>query len=142
VTTVDMSSFEEAEVALADRGICLDVSTIRNIAIRFSARAKAAQRSEWYKLVETVDGRRVVISTDGGRIRIRKNKRGPKTKKGRNRYSIEWREPKLLIIYVVDEEGRMERKFCPFIDGTMKGHDAVFGILRFYLGCWKNITPP
>ena len=116
------------------------MSTIRNIAIRFAARDKAAQRGEWYKFVETVDGRRVVILTDGSRIRIRKNKRGPKTKKGRNRYSTEWREPKLLIIYVVDEEGRMERKFCPFIDGTMKGPDAVFGILRFYLSKLKLST--
>ena len=128
-----MSSFEEAENALADRGICLDVSAIRNIAMRFSARAKAVQRSEQYEFGETADGRRVVISTDGGRIRIRQSKRGPKTKKGRNRYSTQWREPKLLIIYVVNEEGRMERKFCPFIDGTMKGPDAVFGMLRFYL---------
>ena len=97
LTTVAMSSFEEAEKALADRGICLDVSTIRSITIRFAARAKAAQRSESYEFVETVDGRRVVISTDGSRIRIRKNKRGPKTKKGRNRYSTDWREPKLLM---------------------------------------------
>ena len=29
LTTVVMSSFEEAETALADRGICLDISTIR-----------------------------------------------------------------------------------------------------------------
>ncbi len=133
LTTIAMSSFEEAEKALADRGICLDVSTIRTIAKRFAGRAKAAQRGESYEFGETVDGRRVVISTDGGRIRIRKNKRGPKTKKGRNRYSTDWREPKLLIIYVVNEEGRMERKFSPFIDGTMKGPDAVFGLLRFYL---------
>lgn len=140
LTTVAMSSFEEAEKALSDRGICLDVSTIKNITIRFAARAKAAQRSESYGFAETVDGRRVVISTDGGRIRIRKNKRGPKTKKGRNRYSTDWREPKLLIIYVVNEEGRMERKFCPFIDGTMKGPDAIFGLLRFYLSKLKLST--
>ena len=31
LTTVAMSSFEEAEKALTDRGICLDGSTIRNI---------------------------------------------------------------------------------------------------------------
>jgi len=140
LTTVAMSSFEEAENALADRGICLDVSAIRNIAMRFSARAKAVQRSEQYEFGETADGRRVVISTDGGRIRIRQSKRGPKTKKGRNRYSTQWREPKLLIIYVVNEEGRMERKFCPFIDGTMKGPDAVFGMLRFYLSKLKLRT--
>ena len=134
---VAMSSFEEAGMMLADRGICLDVSTIKNIAMRFAARAKAVQRNESYEFAESVDGRRVVISTDGGRIRIRKNKRGPKTKKGRNRYSTDWREPKLLIIYVVNDEGRMERKFCPFIDGTMKGPDAVFGLLRFYLSKLK-----
>ena len=91
--------------------------------MRFSARAKAVQRSEQYEFGETA----------GGRIRIRQSKRGPKTKKGRNRYSTQWREPKVLIIYVVNEEGRMERKFCPFINGTMKGPDAVFGMLRFYL---------
>jgi len=61
LSTVAMSSFEEAEKALADRGICLDVSAIRNIAMRFSARAKAAQRSEQYEFGETADGRRVVI---------------------------------------------------------------------------------
>ena len=98
------------------------------------------QGSELYELGETVNGRLVVISTDGGRIRIRKNKRGPKTKKGRNRYSTDWREPKLLIIYVVNNEGRMERKFSPFIDGAMKGPDAVFGLLRFYLSRLKLST--
>gem|GEM_PF-6725606 len=51
-----MSSFEEAETALADRGICLDVSTIRNITVRFAARSKAVQQSESYEFGETVDG--------------------------------------------------------------------------------------
>lgn len=133
LTTVAMSSMEESAKALADRGIKLDIDTIRRITIRFAERAKVAQRSQSYDFGETVAGRRVVISSDGGRIRIRKNKRGPKTKKGRTRYSTEWREPKLLIIYVVNEEGRMEREFCPFIDGTMKGPDAIFGLLKFYL---------
>lgn len=133
MATVSMSSFEESAKALADRGIDLDVDTIRRITIRFAERAKVAQRDQSYDFGESVDGRRVVISTDGGRIRIREKKRGPKTKKGRSRYSTEWREPKLLIIYVVNEAGRIERKFCPFIDGTMKGPDAVFGLLRYYL---------
>jgi hypothetical protein len=98
------------------------------------------QHSESYEFVETTEGCRVVISTDGGRIRIRKNKRGPKTEKGRNRYSTDWREPKLLIIYVVNDEGRMQRKFSPFIDGTMKGPDAIFALLRFYLSKLKLST--
>lgn len=78
-------------------------------------------------------GKRVVVSTDGGRTRIRKNKRGKKTKKGRRRYHTDWREPKLLVIYVVDEKGKILREFSPVIDGTLKGPDAVFRLLEFYL---------
>jgi len=47
---------------------------------------------------DTVAGRRVVISSDGGRILLRESKRGLKTKKGRQRYTGAWREPKVLGI--------------------------------------------
>jgi len=80
-----------------------------------------------------VAGRRVVISSDGGRMRLRENKRGPKTKKGRRRYTGAWREPKVLIVYVVDAEGKREARFAPVIDATLKGPDAVFALLRTYL---------
>jgi hypothetical protein len=73
---------------------------------------------------------RVVISTDGGRIRLRESKRGPKTNKGRRRYSGAWREPKVLIIYVVDAEGKREARFAPVINATLKGPDAVFALLH------------
>ena len=74
-----------------------------------------------------------MISTDGGRIRLRETKRGPKTKKGRRRYTGAWREPKVLLIYVVDAEGKREASFAPVIDATLKGPDAVFALLRTYL---------
>src|SRR5262252_7892392 len=82
---------------------------------------------------ETVAGRRVVISSDGGRLRLREPKRGPQTKKGRRRYTGAWREPKVLIVYVVDAEGKQESCFAPFIDATLQGPDAVFALLRIYL---------
>ena len=75
----------------------------------------------------------MVISTDGGRLRVRKDKRGKKTKKGRSRYHTDWREPKLLVIYVVDEKGRIAQEFAPVIDGTLQGPDEVFRLLEFYL---------
>jgi hypothetical protein len=75
----------------------------------------------------------VVISTDGGRLRVRKNKRGKKTKKGRSRYSTDWREPKLLVIYVVNEKGRIDQEFAPVLDGTPAGPDEVFRLLECYL---------
>jgi len=129
-----LSSFEEVEQVLADRGFEIDDKTIRAIAMSFAQRVKMAQNAdEEGSFVETLEGRRVVISTDGGRVRIRKYKRGRKTKKGRRRFKAEWREPKLLIIYTVDETGKRERAFIPIIDGTLKGPDAVFALLKYYL---------
>ncbi len=81
---------------------------------------------------ESVAGRRIVVSVDGGRLRVRRNKRGPKTKKGRHRYHTNWREPKLLIIYVIDDEGNMDHTWTPIIDGLLKDHgrapDAIFDL--------------
>ena len=120
-------------VDLLDRGVDLDIKTMRLIAYRYAARARLDHQIETTTFEDTVAGRRVVISSDGGRIRLREAKRGPKTKKGRRRYTGAWREPKVLIIYVVDAEGKREASFAPVIDATLKGPDAVFALLRTYL---------
>src|SRR5512135_1177285 len=135
-----LGSLEEVEQVLADRGQPLDFKTIRTIAYRFATRARAAQRVGNLNWGETVAGRRVVLSTDGGRIRIRTTKRGPKTAKGRNRYRTDWREPKLLIIYGVDEKGQRDREFLAVIDGTLGGPDAIFKLMEFYLRELKITT--
>ena len=128
-----LGSLDEARDVLAQRGVALDIKTLRLIAYRYAARARIVQQVENTEFDATVSGRRVVISTDGGRIRLRETKRGPKTKKGRRRYTGAWREPKVLIIYVVDAEGKREASFAPWIDATLKGPDAVFALLRTYL---------
>src|SRR3954452_11177203 len=128
-----LGSLEEVEQVLSDRGQPLDFKTIRPIAYRFASRARAAQRAGNLDWGEAVAGRRVVVSTDGGRIRIRTTKRGPKTAKGRNRYRTDWREPKLLIIYAVDEKGQKDREFLAVIDGTLGGPDAIFKLMECYL---------
>ena len=128
-----LGSLAEAQDVLAHRGVELDPKTVRLIAYRYAARARLEQQIESTEFDENVSGRRVVISTDGGRIRLRETKRGPKTKKGRRRYTGAWREPKVLIIYVVDAEGKREASFAPVIDAILKGPDAVFALLRTYL---------
>src|SRR5512135_575954 len=128
-----LGSLEEVEQVLSDRGRPLDFKTIRTIAYRFATRARAGQRAGNLNWGETVAGRRVVLSTDGGRIRIRTTKRGPKTAKGRNRYRTDWREPKLLSIYVVNEQGQMDRDVLPVIDATLDGPDAIFKLMEFSL---------
>jgi len=128
-----LGSLDEAQAVLADRGVVLDTKTVRLIAYRYAARARLEQQLDQAAFEDTVAGRRVVISSDGGRIRLRETKRGPKTKKGRRRYTGAWREPKVLIVYVVDAEGKRDASFAPVIDATLQGPDAVFALLRTYL---------
>lgn len=127
-----LSSLDEAGHVLEGIGIHLDIKTIRSITYAFASSARLIQQSSVLP-IEDVSGRRVVVSCDGGRVRIRTDKRGRKTKKKRCRYRTDWREPKLLIIYVVDGEGRKEHGFPPVIDGTLKGPDALFSLLGYYL---------
>jgi hypothetical protein len=130
-----LSSFEEVGQVLADHGLMLGAKTVRRLSYRYAARARAVQQAAGAAWSEddTVAGRRVVVSGDGGRIRLREPKRGPRTKNGRQRYHAAWREPKLLIVYVVDAQGQLEKSFAPVIDGTLGGPDAWLELLRGYL---------
>jgi hypothetical protein len=130
-----LSSFEEVRRVLYDQGISLGVKVIRKLTYRYAERARMIQQTGQIPLhdKDRVQGRRVVISTDGGRTRLREKKRGPKTAKGRTRYRGSWREPKLLIIYVVDANGKQEKSFSPFIDGGFNGPDELFQLLKGYL---------
>lgn len=61
------------------------------------------------------------------------NKRGKKTKKNRSRYKTDWREPKLILIYVVNTDGEKDRKIPPIMDACLDGPDAIFAMLIYYL---------
>lgn len=128
-----LGSLEEARTVLLERGIKIDIKTLRRISYRVSQRARLTQQLDSLGFDEDVAGRRVIVSMDGGRIRLKENKRGRKTKKGRTRYHGAWREPKLFIIYVVDTDGNMERSFMPVMDATLGGPDALFKLLGSYL---------
>ena len=127
-----LSSLAEAQAQLRSDGIALDIKTLRSTAYRYAARARAAQQSAACGLLDRVTGKRVVVSLDGGRVRVRRKKRGPKTKKGRNRFHTDWKEPKLLILYVVGDDGRPSQTWAPIIDGTLRGPEAVFALLLSY----------
>ena len=81
-----LGSFAEAEGILKERGHTLSVNTLREIAYRAAERARAVQKVQGYlgDTQESVEGRRVAIGSDGGRVRLREKKRGQKTEKGRS----------------------------------------------------------
>lgn len=105
------------------------------------------QRTQWLTELtegpidpEEFVGKRVVISTDGGRIRLRKNKPGRPRKSGYHGFDAEWREPKIFCIYVIDDEGRRIRSIRSIIDGVVTdgdddtvGADVLFDQLEGYL---------
>src|SRR3990167_438741 len=127
-------SLEEAQRLMNTLyGFCLDIKTIRMICRRFAMRARAAFKAGEIPLEAEFKGSQVVISMDGGRLRIRKNKKGHKTKKNRSRYRTDWREPKLIIVYVVGSDGQKDRKISPIMDASLDGPDAIFGMLLYYL---------
>jgi hypothetical protein len=133
--TALLGSFQEARSLMHQRGISLSGNKLRGVVYHYAQRVRLAQLTAKTFTGESLKGRTVVITTDGGRIRIRKDRKA-KTKKGRKRYSTNWREPKLLMIYVVQQKGgrtQIDKTFTPVIDGTLKGPEMLFKLMRYYL---------
>jgi hypothetical protein len=62
-----LGSPEEARRVLAERGVDLNIKTVRRSAYRFAERARTAQRVMELDFGAGVTGRKVAISADGGR---------------------------------------------------------------------------
>lgn len=79
-------------------------------------------------------GKRVVISIDGGRLRVRKTPtHGRRNSKGHRKYDAPWREPRILTVYVVDADGERDRTHDVLIDGTMGDADEAIALLVGHL---------
>ena len=134
--SVRTASFEEAREALAERGIHVTRETVRKITMKVGEEA-LRQREARLELAEAggvltkeFAGRRVVISADGGRMRMREGgDRGRRTAGGGRSYRTPWREPKLVTAYLIDEKGEKLRGAAPLYDGTMGDADTAFKIL-------------
>jgi len=134
--SVRCSSFEEASEVLLEHGVEMDAKTVRCLALHLGEEAlrqrdrRMDAAGETRPFTKEFTGKRIVISVDGGRVRLREGgKRGRKRKNGRRRYDTPWREPKILTVYVIDETGQKVRSFAPLIDGTMGDADATFALL-------------
>ena len=78
-------------------------------------------------------GRRVVAAVDGGRLQVRRRLPGRPRKGGRKRFETEWREPKVLTIYALNDDGTRDRAVRSVIDATLGDADEVFALLRYHL---------
>ena len=125
-----LGSHRDAAGALADQGINVSVTRISTAVRAVALAARTLRTNDASLRTLEIKGRRAVASIDGGRLRIRKDKKGKKTKKGRTRYKTDWREPKLLCIYFL---GNVDRTIPPILDGTMGNADEIFKMLCEYL---------
>ena len=98
-------------------------------------------------------GKRVTVQIDGGRTKLRgplrtsavrqepRNEDGliisdaPGRSKPRPKqtFDAEWREPKLMTIFIHNERGRIEKKTKMTIDGTFAGPDAMAELVAMHL---------
>jgi hypothetical protein len=139
-----LPSYEIARQELAAAGTSLNIKVVHRIARQLGAQVLTARtrdllrwRAGQLPAGTELAGKRVAAQVDGGRTRLRKvtrkQKGKGKKKQQRRRYQADWREPKLVILFEVDEHGRLKAGTKPWIDGTFGGPDEALELLAFHL---------
>jgi len=133
----EANSVASARELLAASGVQVDHKGALRLTYLVADDALRHRRQAMRDLVPNDDGelagRRVVVAVDGGRINIRRRVAGRPKKGGRKRFVTEWREPKVLTVYALGEDGKRDKTVRPVIDGTLGDADAVFALMRHHL---------
>lgn len=156
-----MPSMEAARAELERRGCALDVKTVRRLALELGGQALAARREDletWKRgelpVGRELAGKRIAVAVDGGRTRTRVSKseknrsgKGKRSKKARRRakkqggvgkrkrrsYHAPWREPKVMVIYALNEHGAIDGSSLRLVDATLQGPDHLMELVAFHL---------
>ena len=145
---------------LARDGLEMDVKTIARITYQCGSGMLALRTDELMRwrlgklpAGKEFEGKRISVQIDGGRTKIRgdlrpaaaeaektdeeglpiENVPGRSKKRPRQTFDAEWREPKLVTIFVHDEHGRMEKQSRAIVDGTFLGPDAMAELVAMHL---------
>lgn len=141
--TALLPSYETVQQELSERGLKLNIKEVHGIG-QYAGQAALTFRGrelEQFRAGQLAPGdgkgKRFGAMIDGGRTKIRKSKyrqKGQgKTKSRKRRYQTDWREPKQIIVFEMDEQGRMKKGTKPILDGTFKGPDEIMEILAMRL---------
>lgn len=141
-------------------GLKLDVKTVHRIAnqcgeglLKLRKHQLMQWRAELLPAGDELHGKRVSVQIDGGRTKIRyglravspqnepvgedglvvANAPGRSKQRAKKTFDSEWREPKLVTIFVHDDSGRMMKKSRATIDGTFLGPDAIAELVAMHL---------
>src|SRR3954463_34984 len=133
---------EQSRADLARQGLGLDEKAIRRIAGELGAQMLATRTRDLMRFRRgelpagsEFTGKSVAAGIDGGRVRVRTVVETIRVsgKRKRKQFRVEGREPKVLILFEVDQKGRMVRGSRPVIDGTLQGPDALIELVALHL---------
>lgn len=141
--TALLPSYEMARQELAERGLVLDIKEVHGIGQHAGQAALTYRRRELElyrqgKLPAGAGrGKRLGAMIDGGRAKVRKTTRRQKgkgkSKTQRRRFKTEWREVKQIIVFEMDQRGRMKKGTQPILEGTFAGPDEILEVLTLRL---------
>ena len=153
-------SIRFAHQELAREGVDLDVKAVRRVSYQCGEgllQLRCHQIELWRagKLPagDELAGQRVSVQIDGGRVKVRGDLRAKTTvpeatdedglpiedapgrshTKPSKTFDADWREPKLVTIFVHDENGKMAKQTQATIDGTLLGPDALAELVAMHL---------
>ena len=115
------------------------------VVLDITARTAHDGALKWTRAPSTPRAARSILATfpstcalpSGGRWSLRRVLQRPGRQRKRSsakssRFHTDWKETKLLILYVVGDDGRPSQTWAPIIDGTLRGPEAVFALLLSY----------
>lgn len=141
--TALLPSYESVRHELAERGVDLNIKEVHGIGRYAGQAALTFRRRELDRYragtlpAGSGTGKRFGAMIDGGRTKIRTPKRKQKgrgkAKTQKRRFRTDWREPKQIIVFEMDEQGRQKAGTQPILDGTFRGPDEILEVLAMRL---------
>lgn len=131
MSSVLCPSYNIANQLLIRFGIKQSISRVRKLTNEVATYCQEIEAQLSLSKGENLKGKKVIIGVDGGRVRTRAYT-GKKNKSGNAIYETPWREPKLFVIHVIDEKGKLDKEVRP-IYGCRFSEEAMLLLLRSYL---------
>ena len=139
---VGLLPIEQTRAELARKGLEQDEKAVRRIAEELGAQILTPRTRDLTRVRRgerlaggEYAGKSVAVGIAGGRVRVRTLVKTVDVggHRKRKKFRVDWREPKVVILFEIDRKGRMVRGSRPVIDGTLRGPDALIELVAFHL---------
>ncbi len=100
-------SFDVAQTVLSHQGIKANADRVRQLSLSLADSAMENRVNIQLRGQETMAGKKVIVSVDGGRTRTKVYKE-EKPSKREQKFDTPWREPKMFVITTMDKQGKFK----------------------------------